>query len=406
MAVPASSPTLRRRRLLRTALSLALAALAFGAATPAAQASCITPQGTFSIQVAGCPAFASFTASASQVLPGDTVSFDASASQPSDPTYPITGYEWDFENTGYASGPVQTSHTFATRGVYTVKLRVTTSDGTDSATAEVSRQIIVSTPPVARIAVSPQSASTTEPVTLSSAGSSDPDGQAVTYMWDLGSGSFDTPSGNAGADESLTHVFPNPGTFTIRVRVRDADGATSVAAATLTVAEPPAPPAPPAGGAPGSDPGGTGAPAGPGSDPAGPGAIDDPVGAETSFAAVLSGLAIQRYRVVSRRGLALYCRANRAATCIVRAQISARDARRLKLRTRGRRPLVIGQARVRLAGARSARVVLRLSAKTRRALRRKGTMARLRTIKILVTGTAADSASHRVSLGRAVLLRR
>ena len=105
---------------------------------PAAQASCVTQQGTFSIQAAACPPIASFAPSATQVLPGATVSFDATSSHQTDQAFPITGYEWDFEGTGYASGPAQTTHVFATRGVYTVKLRVTTSDGTSGDQAEVS----------------------------------------------------------------------------------------------------------------------------------------------------------------------------------------------------------------------------------------------------------------------------
>ena len=118
----------------------------------------------------------------------------------------------------------------------------------------------------------------------------------------------------------------------------------------------------------------------------------------------MSGRAIQRYLLVSRRGLAVIACAQSRRTCTVRAHRPC--ALKLKLRTRGRRPLVIGQARVRLKGGKMARVMLKLNAKTRRALRLKRTIARLRTVKVLVTGSAADTARHRVKLSRAVLLRR
>jgi hypothetical protein len=117
-----------------------------------------------------------------------------------------------------------------------------------------------------------------------------------------------------------------------------------------------------------------------------------------SFAASLMGSPIQKFKLVNKSGLTVLCAANRAATCTLRLQVSARDARRLGLKSRKGKPVQIGTARVSLTrGTRSVR--FKLSARMRRALKR------AKTIKLSVVGTAADATGQRITLGRVVLIR-
>lgn len=58
-------------------------------------------------------------------------------------------------------------------------------------------------------------------VTFDASESSDPDGHIVLYEWDFGDGS----GKNYGM--IVTHAFANEGTYTVRLRVTDDDGASA-----------------------------------------------------------------------------------------------------------------------------------------------------------------------------------
>jgi DNA/RNA endonuclease G (NUC1) len=65
-------------------------------------------------------------------------------------------------------------------------------------------------------------------VTLSAAGSSDPDGDALTYEWSFGDGA-------EGTGASPTHTYADNGTYQVRVIVTDPYGAADSATTTVTV---------------------------------------------------------------------------------------------------------------------------------------------------------------------------
>lgn len=82
--------------------------------------------------------------------------------------------------------------------------------------------------PVAVASVNPSNGPAPLNVTLSAAGSSDPDGDPLTYSWNFGDG---TPNA-AGA--SVTHQYPNPGSYTATLTASDGRGGTGTDTVVVT----------------------------------------------------------------------------------------------------------------------------------------------------------------------------
>jgi PKD repeat protein len=324
------------------------------------------------------PPVVTFNAAPALTSQGVNVSFDASGSNSSDPGG-ITEYAWDFNGDGtFVSSGISptTTHTYSTKGHYPAVLRIKDAANPSGVTA-TPITITVTMPPVAQLAVTPSPANAGDAITLDAAGSTDPDGSIVRYDWDYeGDGSYDVST----ATSSISHVYPNRGNFTPKVRVVDDYNVTSVKTANLVVNNPGAP---------------TGATP-PGSSNSGSNDGSGP----SAFAATLMGSPIQKVKLVSKSGLTVLCSANRTATCTLRLEVSARDARRLGMRSRQGRPVQIGTARVTVTRGRTAGVRFKLSARVRRALKR------LSTLKLSVLGSATDATGQRVALGRVVLVRR
>jgi len=164
-----------------------------------------------------------FTATPSPVLPGETLTLDASGS--TDPNGAIVSYEWDLDGDGeYDDATGQTHATsFPTRGLHPIGLRVTDDNG-DTGTSVI--QVSVTDPPVAGLTASPASPLTGEETTLDGSSSSDPDGDPIArYEWDLdGDGEYEVDGGPAATTATQ---WASPGTRTVGLRVTDADGATA-----------------------------------------------------------------------------------------------------------------------------------------------------------------------------------
>jgi subtilisin-like proprotein convertase family protein len=332
---------------------------------------------------------ASFTATPNPTPLNQAVSFNGSAS--SDPDgQPLTKFEWDLDGNGSFETDTGTtptaSRSFAVNGTTAVKLRVTDAAG---ATGTHTVNVVASNGvPFAALSAAPNPAVAGQSVLLDASASNDPDGTIVKYDWDLdGNGTFESTTG---AVPTRSHAYPNPGSFSVGVRVTDNDGSTRTATASLSVQS---------GGGTGSGGSGSGGSGSGGSGSGGSGSGSSGGGGVGRFDARLTGTPIQRLRAVVSRGLALGCGADRAATCRLRAELRAGDARRLGLRVRGRRPVTVGTVTIVLSRSGTRSVRLALSRGGRRALRR------ARRVALVVRGTATAPAGGRLTLARTFLLR-
>ena len=349
----------------------------------------------------GAPPTPSFTVDRQATSLHQAVTFTGTATEPG--YGGAFTYRWDFDGDGTyddsASGATAT-HVYGAAGSYTPTVEVTDDIGV-TATYTLPTPIVASNqPPTAQLALSASTIPAGGTITLDGSASSDADsGGALTYAWDLdGDGGFEM----AAAPGVIAHSFPNPGVYNIHLRVTDVDGGSGVATATLTVTAPGG-----GGGGNGTIDGGgplgtgdtgDGSASGSGNGTAvgsGPGS-----GSASGFTAGLSGSAIQKLKVVRKRGLVLTCSASRAATCSVTAWISAKDAKRLGLRVRGKRPVKVGGGSARVVAKRTAQLALKAAGPAMRAL------ARARTLRISVQGTARDGSGATAALVRAIVVRR
>jgi hypothetical protein len=117
------------------------------------------------------------------------------------------------------------------QGVYTLQLTVTNGVGSDVATVTVST---INTPPVANAGAN-QTVPVGTVVQLSGAGSSDVDGDSLTYAWTL----MSWPAGSTASLTSTTAVttsftIDKPGTYTVQLVVNDGKVNSTPATVTIT----------------------------------------------------------------------------------------------------------------------------------------------------------------------------
>ena len=162
---------------------------------------------------------AAFEADASELA----LSVDASAS--SDPDGDSLTYAWSFGDGATASGRTAT-HAYAAAGSYTVTLKV--SDG--AATATATRQVTVQAnrAPSAVLDAAGDGLSWKFDAT----GSSDPDGDAMTYAWSFGDGATATGA-------TAQHRYAKAGSYAVTLTV--SDGKLSSTATRAVDAKAPAP---------------------------------------------------------------------------------------------------------------------------------------------------------------------
>ncbi len=171
---------------------------------------------------------AGFDIAQSAPLTGEQVDFESTST---DPDGTIAAFAWDLDEDGTfddGAGP-SAQRTFLDSGTFTVRLRVTDNSGaTNTATRTVT---VANRPPVAFFQFAPEAPLSGQTVTFTAA-STDPDGAIASRAWDLDDdGVFDD-----GTTIAVTRSFPTGGSYTVRLRATDDDGATHVLEQTVNVA--------------------------------------------------------------------------------------------------------------------------------------------------------------------------
>jgi PKD repeat protein len=177
---------------------------------------------------------ASFTVSPGSAGVGESVFFNASASQAS-PGRVLVDYEWTFGDGGRGGGRT-TSHAYSAAGSYTVTLTVRDDIGK---TGTTSQQVLVGTgAPTAVFSISPNPANPGQRVQVDGSASRGQGGAAiVSYAWNFGDpdASDNSVSGPA---PTASHVYGRTGTFTITLTVTDTQGRTSTTTQTISIEDP------------------------------------------------------------------------------------------------------------------------------------------------------------------------
>jgi PKD repeat protein len=155
----------------------------------------------------------------------------ASAAGSSDPDGTIASTSINFGDGSTVVSGTSAAHVYKTAGTYTVTATVTDNLG---ATASQSASIVVispNKPPIAVISATPATAYGPVTVSVSAAGSSDPDGTIASAVLDFGDGS-------TASALTASHTYGNAGVYTVTATVTDNQGASASASTTVTVKAP------------------------------------------------------------------------------------------------------------------------------------------------------------------------
>ena len=159
------------------------------------------------------------------------VSADASGS--TDPQGQTLSYAFDFGDgtTTGTQAAATANHTYTAAGSYTVKVTVKNTAGlTDSSTQSVT----VDAPPkapTAKLSVAPSTGTAPVQVSADASGSTDPQGQTLSYAFDFGDG---TTTGTQAA-ATANHTYTAAGSYTVKVTVKNTAGLTDSTTQTATV---------------------------------------------------------------------------------------------------------------------------------------------------------------------------
>jgi hypothetical protein len=177
------------------------------------------------------------------VTRGSTVTLNGAGSSDPDGNPSPLSYSWT--QTGgpsvSLSGATTAAPSFTASAEGTLTFRLTVSDGLSNAADDVT--VVVNPPgnlaPVAN-AGNDRAVTVGDVVTLSSAGSSDPDGTIVSYLWaQIGGASITLNGGNTA---TATFTPPSAGSYAFRLTATDNQGATGTDTVTIIVTNGETPP--------------------------------------------------------------------------------------------------------------------------------------------------------------------
>jgi PKD repeat protein len=150
------------------------------------------------------------------ICPGEPVTFDASMSVDWDGA--LVRRAWDFGDSTTTEGE-QVVHSFATPGVYDVRLAVTDDSGSNCATSVDVARVQVNTPPLAIAGGDLDGfvGGAHDGLLFDASASSTSDGKPLSYLWDFGDG--DTRAG-----EKVIYSYDEAGDYAVRLTVSDGTG--------------------------------------------------------------------------------------------------------------------------------------------------------------------------------------
>lgn len=157
---------------------------------------------------------------------GDVIAMSSVGSDDTDGT--IASYSWSFGD-GQTRTQPNPNHSYATAGSYSVQLTVTDNDGASDTVSTIANITSPSnTAPNAVIANGPFSAEEGASISMSSAGSNDPDGAINSYAWSFGDGQSSTQA-------NPTHSYSTAGSYSVTLTVTDNDGASASVSESVTI---------------------------------------------------------------------------------------------------------------------------------------------------------------------------
>jgi len=168
------------------------------------------------------PPTANFSFTPAEPKVDEEISFKDESTDPDGAT-DIVSWEWDFGD-GTKSTEQNPRKRYAQKKIYDVKLTVKDKAGlSNSVTKKVPVGI---TPPKADFTFAPAAPEVGDEVQFTD--KSTDDGQIVSWRWDFGDGTTST-------EQNPKKKYTQPGTFKVKLTVRDNDGAESTVEKTITV---------------------------------------------------------------------------------------------------------------------------------------------------------------------------
>ena len=144
-----------------------------------------------------------------------------------------TAWSWDFGDAGSMSTQQHPTHTYSAPGSYTVTLTVTRAEPAATDALIQPDYIAAVEAGVSADANGPYSGTEGSPISLDASASTAPDGEPLSYEWDLdGDGAHDDASG-----VSPSHTWTADGTYTIGLLVTSTDNVTDTDNAQVIVTD-------------------------------------------------------------------------------------------------------------------------------------------------------------------------
>ena len=156
---------------------------------------------------------------------GENIVFDGSQST-DDGT--IVSYHWSFGDGSTASGK-QVNKSYTLAGVYNVVLTVTDDRGLTNSTAPAEVAVTIGAVPTANFSFSPSTVRAGQNVFFNGSLSTALNGrEIVAWEWDFGDGATGTGS-------SIAHIYGNPGTYNVVLKVTDSAGKVGTVTKSITI---------------------------------------------------------------------------------------------------------------------------------------------------------------------------